>query len=448
MKGWTGRKETMDLKVTVFDSRSPPKFITKTRAEPSNVKSCTPQPQRLAPPVDDVSSVSARLFPGSAKKVPLSRDNTETRLSAVLSNSNLGESKERRPVSGEYLGRGPLSLDGNSPRGAPRVPSPRSNFNSSAGRGNYHPHHSSSSSSSSSSLSAAAQGATSTGGWGPRQSPGGDTVGLGSGNGPRSPTNAWPPSGPPAMPMNGMILPPQYLLHPATSSNNKLIHNHKAANGSPRSNGFNGYFPPQSMDPLRVFLPPPPPTRSGSVGFDANCSPASADYYSPSASIPAVTGSCGSIGSTGGFVSQSTGHTANYSSNAGMRSLSSNYDVSPSIPRPQMTRQTQQQQLVPKGQYSSARVMPFPSLHNSSETAASQQPLPSHHMPQLKYGQEQQISAGAPYQPPQQQQQQQGPPIQSPPKRYRKDLAGAVSSGTDSRGPYSSNGNRRKNSDT
>ena len=114
----------MDLKVSIFDAQHVPFFICQTRAEPSNVKSCTPQPQRVATaPTQDMTSVSARLFPNSAKKAPCSvhRDNSadsglSLSLSAEFSNSSLSD---RGGVTGgegssSYSPRSGGSMNGNT----------------------------------------------------------------------------------------------------------------------------------------------------------------------------------------------------------------------------------------------------------------------------------------------------------------------------------------------
>lgn len=43
---WPSRKTTMDLRITALDNTAIPSFVFETKAEPSNVKSCTPNPKQ------------------------------------------------------------------------------------------------------------------------------------------------------------------------------------------------------------------------------------------------------------------------------------------------------------------------------------------------------------------------------------------------------------------
>jgi len=43
---WPSRKMTMDLRITALDNTAIPSFVFETKAEPSNVKSCTPNPKQ------------------------------------------------------------------------------------------------------------------------------------------------------------------------------------------------------------------------------------------------------------------------------------------------------------------------------------------------------------------------------------------------------------------
>ena len=104
VKMWAGKKPTMDLRISMFNRDSAPDFVRQTKAEPSNVSSCTPQTKRKQDQahvqaqrrhdgaVGDVPDPAARLlFPSSAVKSALPRDRSDTSLSltAEMSHSSI-----------------------------------------------------------------------------------------------------------------------------------------------------------------------------------------------------------------------------------------------------------------------------------------------------------------------------------------------------------------------
>lgn len=90
----------MSLEISIFDSRNIPKFVFRTKAEPSNVESCTPKPSRAR--VNSFATATAttaetttgaalgqptQLFPSSAVKAPMHREHSDSSLlSQGLSN--------------------------------------------------------------------------------------------------------------------------------------------------------------------------------------------------------------------------------------------------------------------------------------------------------------------------------------------------------------------------
>lgn len=109
---WSGKKDTMDLKISMFDTNSAPSWVTQTKPEPSSVSSCTPSSKRSrAPPRVELTTealgLSTRLFPTSAVKAPLVRDRSDTTLTQDMSHSS---------ISSNLFSSGATSGQGKSPR--------------------------------------------------------------------------------------------------------------------------------------------------------------------------------------------------------------------------------------------------------------------------------------------------------------------------------------------
>lgn len=127
----------MDIKICIFSSSNIPPFVFRTKAEPSNVESCTPKPHRIrkdslgaaSEAFVDGSALPAVLFPGSAVKAPIHRESSDSSLSQGLSNHSISEGSP----TASRLNRG-AEL---SPRG-PQQHSPRAhNSNSASPRTEY-----------------------------------------------------------------------------------------------------------------------------------------------------------------------------------------------------------------------------------------------------------------------------------------------------------------------
>lgn len=108
----------MDLKISMFDRDSAPEFVRQTKAEPSNVSSCTPQTKRKQDQArahsSDASDPARLLFPPSAVKAALPRDRSDTSLSITteMSHSSISSSlfNDGAPVDAQRKSpRGPKS---------------------------------------------------------------------------------------------------------------------------------------------------------------------------------------------------------------------------------------------------------------------------------------------------------------------------------------------------
>jgi len=70
---WPSRKTTMDLRITALDNTAIPSFVFETKAEPSNVKSCTPNPKQQQQQHFSRSSHSAQRVDSHRGSDPVSR---------------------------------------------------------------------------------------------------------------------------------------------------------------------------------------------------------------------------------------------------------------------------------------------------------------------------------------------------------------------------------------
>ena len=70
---WPSRKTTMDLRITALDNTAIPSFVFETKAEPSNVKSCTPNPKQQQQQHFNRSSHSAQRVDSHRGSDPVSR---------------------------------------------------------------------------------------------------------------------------------------------------------------------------------------------------------------------------------------------------------------------------------------------------------------------------------------------------------------------------------------